>query len=254
MHLRHDQEPCTALAFKDRRLQLQAYWGAGFSFARGHFAINIPYDQYLPHIFQGEESNIGVRAFTYGYDMYAPSGPVVYHYYTAKNDVERKQYHQKKRDKIPLRFWELPSYDPEVAFQAMQRLNTIIELKNNDNGGHVFPNELKEYGTGKVRTVDRYYDTFGYHRDTRTMEPNMCMFVTSQEMNKKFIPALRPNTMGLDYNHKSLKDYVYKDKWPCPKYYWKEGACSKSRDEAEEEEEEEGLWEYDDTSKEDAEA
>ncbi|KAL3935406.1 MAG: hypothetical protein SGBAC_009067 [Bacillariaceae sp.] len=225
MHLRHDQEPCTQLAFKDHRLQLQAYWGAGFSFARGHFAVNVPYDQYLPHIFQGEESNIGIRAFSYGYDIYAPSAPIVYHYYTAKSDVERKQYHQKKQKKIPLRFWELPSYDAEVAFQAMQRLNTIIELKTNDNGGHVFPKEMKEYGVGKVRSVDRYYEIFGYHRDTQSMESNMCMFVTTQAMNKKFIPALRPNTMGLDYSHENLKDYVYKDKYPCEKYYWKEGVC-----------------------------
>ena len=27
-------------------------WGAGFSFSRGHFVVNVPYDQYLPLIFQ----------------------------------------------------------------------------------------------------------------------------------------------------------------------------------------------------------
>ncbi|CAJ1935256.1 unnamed protein product [Cylindrotheca closterium] len=246
MHLRHDQEPCTELAFKDRRLQLQAYWGAGFSFARGHFAINVPYDQYLPHIFQGEESNIGIRAFTYGYDTYAPSGPIVYHYYVAKSDVERKQYHQTKKEKVPLRFWELPSYDVEVAFQAMQRLNTIIELQTNDNGGHVFPKEMKEYGTGQVRSVDRYYDTFGYHRDTKTMEPNMCMFVITQAMNKQFIPALRPDTMGIDYSHDNLKNFVFKDRWPCPRYYWNEGICPNSTDYSEEGEE--WVSSYDDVS------
>jgi hypothetical protein len=27
---------------------LEPFWAAGFSFARGHFVIQVPYDQYLP--------------------------------------------------------------------------------------------------------------------------------------------------------------------------------------------------------------
>jgi len=51
---------------------IHPFWGAGFSFARGHFVVNVPYDQYLPNVFQGEEISIGLRGFTYGYDYYRP--------------------------------------------------------------------------------------------------------------------------------------------------------------------------------------
>lgn len=41
--------------------QLEPYWAAGFSFSRGHFVVNVPYDLYQPMIFQGEEMSIGIR-------------------------------------------------------------------------------------------------------------------------------------------------------------------------------------------------
>ena len=82
---------------------LQPFWAAGFAFSRGHFVLRVPYDPYLPMLFQvpldaegaantcfcahqpcrpplakymsvlqGEEISMGVRAFTHGYDFYAP--------------------------------------------------------------------------------------------------------------------------------------------------------------------------------------
>ncbi len=35
---------------------LHPLWAAGFSFARGHFVVQVPYDQYLPMVFQGEQT------------------------------------------------------------------------------------------------------------------------------------------------------------------------------------------------------
>ena len=32
----------------------------------------VPYDCCLPMLFQGEEISIGIRAWTFGYDLYAP--------------------------------------------------------------------------------------------------------------------------------------------------------------------------------------
>ena len=61
---------------------LEPFWAAGFSFSRGHFIIQVPYDQYLPMIFQGEEINIGLRGFIYCYNYYAPKHSVLFHYYT----------------------------------------------------------------------------------------------------------------------------------------------------------------------------
>ena len=69
-HLRHGQQPEGPPGIHGQPT-LEPFWAAGFSFARGHFVVQVPYDQYLPMVFQGEEISIGLRAFTYGYDFYA---------------------------------------------------------------------------------------------------------------------------------------------------------------------------------------
>jgi Glycosyltransferase (GlcNAc) len=69
---------------------LQPYWAAGFSFARGHFTVRVPYDGYQPMVFQGEEIAIGIRGFTWGYDFYAPRFSVVFHEYASKSPRRKK--------------------------------------------------------------------------------------------------------------------------------------------------------------------
>ena len=52
-HLRHGQQPEGVPLLHEP--VLDPFWAAGFSFARGHFVVNVPYDQHLPWVFQGEE-------------------------------------------------------------------------------------------------------------------------------------------------------------------------------------------------------
>jgi [Skp1-protein]-hydroxyproline N-acetylglucosaminyltransferase len=96
MHLRHLSQP-ERVPPKDLTMpQLSPWWAAGFSFSRGHFVVNVPYDLYQPMIFQGEEMSIGIRGFTIGYDYYAPMRSVCFHHYASMN---------KDRVKVP-HFWE----------------------------------------------------------------------------------------------------------------------------------------------------
>jgi hypothetical protein len=46
MHLRHLSQPESYPSIQGVS-QLQPYWAAGFSFSRGHFVVNVPYDWYL---------------------------------------------------------------------------------------------------------------------------------------------------------------------------------------------------------------
>lgn len=62
-HLRHGQQP-EGVPFIHDTPMLNPYWAAGFSFSRGHFVVNVPYDQHLPWIFQGEEISMGLRGFS----------------------------------------------------------------------------------------------------------------------------------------------------------------------------------------------
>jgi hypothetical protein len=62
-YLRHGSQP-EAVPTIHGSPQLQPYWAAGYSFSRGHFVVNVPYDFYQPMIFQGEEMSIGIRGFS----------------------------------------------------------------------------------------------------------------------------------------------------------------------------------------------
>jgi hypothetical protein len=96
-HLRFGQQPEGTSGIHGQPT-IHPFWAAGFSFARGHFVIQVPYDQYLPMIFQGEEISMTLRGFSYGYDYYAPENGVCFHMYAVKENMERRQ-------KVPL-FWE----------------------------------------------------------------------------------------------------------------------------------------------------
>ena len=86
------------IAVKTPTPLLQPYWGAGFSFSMAHFLVNVPVDPYIGGIFSGEQININVRGFTYGYDFYTPSTNVVFHYYTG--DENKKKRCPKEGDKF----------------------------------------------------------------------------------------------------------------------------------------------------------
>jgi [Skp1-protein]-hydroxyproline N-acetylglucosaminyltransferase len=169
---------------------LHPFWAAGFSFARGHFVIQVPYDQYQPMVFQGEEISIGLRAFTYGYDFYTPERGVSFHMYAIKDNEAR-------RKKVPL-FWENSNMYRGVAVKAMRRLNTIIGMAHYplDQWYH---EEIEKYGLGKVRTTEKFFKTFGIHVESQTVEHHLCRFV-GRPMMQVFLPALRENRMGLDYD------------------------------------------------------
>ncbi len=46
-HLRHGQQPEGTPYIHDMPT-IEPFWAAGFSFGRGHFVVNVPYDQHLP--------------------------------------------------------------------------------------------------------------------------------------------------------------------------------------------------------------
>jgi len=196
-HLRHGQQP-EGLPGIHGEPTLHPFWAAGFSFARGHFVIQVPYDQYEPMVFQGEEIFMGLRGWTYGYDYYTLETSVAFHMYAINEN-------KSKRKKVKL-FWENSNLYPGAALQGMKRLNGII---GNGDPGDIFYNaEEKEYGLGKVRPREQFYKLYGIHTDTKTVEDHLCSFV-GKPMMTLFKPHLRKNHMGIDFSN---VDFEYKDK------------------------------------------
>lgn len=57
---------------------------AGYVFAPGNLVKEVPYDPRIS--FMGEELCFAIRAYTRGWDIYAPNEMLVWHYYTRKED------------------------------------------------------------------------------------------------------------------------------------------------------------------------
>mmetsp|Transcript_49042 Transcript_49042/g.52942 ORF Transcript_49042/g.52942 Transcript_49042/m.52942 type:complete len:621 (+) Transcript_49042:158-2020(+) len=195
-HLRHGQQP-EGLPGIHGEPTLHPFWAAGFSFARGHFVVQVPYDQYEPMVFQGEEIFMGLRGWSYGYDYYTAEISVAFHMYAIKENKD-------KRKNVKL-FWENSNLYPGAAVQGMKRLNGIIGL--GDPGDVFYDAEEKEYGLGQVRSKEQFYRLYGIHTSTKKVEDNLCQFV-GKPMMKLFKPHLRKNRMGIDFSN---VDFAYKN-------------------------------------------
>lgn len=202
MHLRHGSQPEREPTIHGVP-QLQPWWAAGYSFSRGHFIVNVPYDWLQPMIFQGEEMSIGIRGFTIGYDYYAPERSVCFHHYAVGDNarVRNKVHH----------FWENDNKYAGTGRSAMKRLLGMVHMNPEDpvdSWDHV---EEETYGIGNVRTPENFYETFGIDVHKKTVEGHLCRFVdTGGRMHKDFTPYLRPDGMGIDYSriHYQFKDPV----------------------------------------------
>ena len=196
-HLQHGQQP-EGIPYIHDMPTIEPFFGAGFSFSRGHFVVNVPYDQRLPWVFQGEEISIGLRGFSYGYDFYTAELQACYHFYGRK--------------KAPPLFWENAKTYQGAAHLGMNRLNSIIHMQpeSEKNQQWIHTDELK-YGIGQVRQVDVFFETFGIHIASQTVEHHLCTFV-GRPMQQKFIPHLRTNGMGINYAE--LSDFKFVDPRP----------------------------------------
>lgn len=195
-HLRHLSQPEAMPTITDMP-QLEPYWAAGFSFSRGHFVVNVPYDQYQPMIFQGEEMSIGIRGFTIGYDYFAPQRSVCFHHYAnGKNKA--------KRDKVS-HFWENSNRYLGVGKRAMSRLLGIVHMNPEVDPSTWNHAEEDIYGIGQVRTPEKFYETFGIDVVNKKTNRDLCQHVTGGKMHRQFMAVLRSDGIGIDYNKIDFK-------------------------------------------------
>jgi len=197
-HLRHGAQPEDVATIKGTP-QLEPYWAAGFSFSRGHFVVNVPYDLYTPMIFQGEEMSIGIRGFTYGYDHYAPERSICFHSYAIGD-------HAASRNKVS-NFAEHASLYKGTGIAAMKRILGVIGMNPEVDPSEWKHDEEARYGIGNVRKASRFFEIFGIDIVKKKTQKNLCKFVESGMMHKMFLQYLRDDGMGIDY---SKIDYKFK--------------------------------------------
>lgn len=112
------------------------FYSAHFAFTLGQFCKEVPHDP--NYLFHGEEISIAARAYTWGYDLFAPHRVAVYHEYS------RSHRARKSWDDLP----QWTQWDIESHARHRRLLNI--------DGEGVEGEDFGEYGFGTVRTLTDY--------------------------------------------------------------------------------------------------
>ncbi len=121
-----------------------------FVFTLGRWNEDVPQDP--DHYYWGEELSLTVRSFTAGYDLWAPSGIVV--------------WHMLHRDAPPRRHWEKGRHVVDAKnVVAFERLRRLIYSDESDS--------LGPYGLGTERTLHDYEVYAGFDFARRRAHPDV---------------------------------------------------------------------------------
>ncbi|KAL4106920.1 hypothetical protein PRIC1_004957 [Phytophthora ramorum] len=141
--------------------QLEALWGAGFSYNKCHAERRVPVDSHTLWVFDGEEFLRASRLWTNGYDMYSPSklGSVIYHNYTS----------------VPARFEDI-SVDQKIKDREEEMgVNRFKILMGQPFEGRVSTMELDKYGFGNVRSFKQYLEFSGVTFEEGKKDAESCV-------------------------------------------------------------------------------
>jgi len=178
-HIRSEQVHQTAPPDRTQTPMLHPFWGSELSFSRGHYVLQVPYDPKLCGLDeQDEEITMALRAFSNGYDFYTPTQSVIFRTKgdsNIHNDV-------------------VASCKGNAKNKSRKRLYSLIGLNNDEDA------TPHEYGLGAVRDIAKFFTLYGIHASERITEHRLCEFVTTGNMHDEFVPHLRQDGMGIDYN------------------------------------------------------
>ncbi|MFD6608257.1 GlcNAc-transferase family protein [Micromonospora chalcea] len=118
------------------------FLAAGFLFAPGSFAVEVPYDPGI--YFHGEEITLALRAYTWGYDLFHPTEVLAWHYYI-------------RQDKP--RHWSDHVESDWARYEELSRRRVLYML-------HTPP--VDRLGIGPVRTLRQFVAHTGCNFTRRT--------------------------------------------------------------------------------------
>lgn len=149
-------------------------WAAGFSFSLGQMIEQVPYDPHLQYAFLGEEISMATRLYTHGFDFFAPTKNLVYHY-------TNREYRPK--------FWEqFYKLDGKIKVDNETRmLRKSIEAKSNERirallrGDKIEDSHL--YGLGEERSLNDYQQYVGLNFEHQAFTNNAKLGLTPNATN-----------------------------------------------------------------------
>jgi hypothetical protein len=143
--------PSTVPDWQNRKLPYPSRFYSGhFGFTLGEFCKEVPHDP--DFLFHGEEISIAARAYTWGYDMFAPHKVVVYHEYTRQ--------HRPRKSWDDISDW----YKWDRSSLARNRRLLNIDGENDPT------EDFGEFGFGPHRTLEDYEKFAGIKFEIRGVQ------------------------------------------------------------------------------------
>ena len=138
-----------------------AFIAAGFFFARAEFLKDIPFDPYLPWCFMGEEITLSMRAWTAGWNIYAPRLNLIAHQYRPGRMGLPKYWESVSRT------WNHPGMNNIITNRVIKRIKHIVLYpeatsdKIEAENDQIMLNDVTHYGLGTERTGEEYLELTG---------------------------------------------------------------------------------------------
>lgn len=126
------------------------FYSGHFAFTLGEFCKEVPHDP--NYLFHGEEISIAARAYTWGYDLFAPHRLCVYHEYTRR--------HRERKAWDDLQAWG------EWDQASLSRNRRLLNIDNQKDEAENFD----IYGFGPNRTLEEYERYAGIKFSTRSIQ------------------------------------------------------------------------------------
>ena len=110
------------------------FYSAHFCFTVGEFSKEVKHNP--NYYFHGEEISVGVRAYTYGYDLFHPHKPLIWHEYTRKGRTKQ--------------------WDDDSKWGDKNNVSHLTNRKLFGMDGETQEGHDGEYGFGNERTLKDY--------------------------------------------------------------------------------------------------
>lgn len=182
--------PGTVPNWKKRKLPVPSrFLSAHFVFTLGQFCKEVPHDPNM--LFHGEEISLAARAYTWGYDLFAPHKVVVYHEYSRS--------HRPRKSWDDLTEWN--SWDIQSLARNRRLLNVDGERDPNEDFG--------QYGFGTERTIEDYENYAGIKFETRSIqEQTLKGTEPPNTIGEPFLRLFR-HCVDIPYHWVPLNDYTF---------------------------------------------
>lgn len=196
--------PASIDDFKERTEPLPArFVSAHFIFTSGKWVKEVPYDP--NYYFHGEEINLAVRSYTWGYDLFHPHIIIAWHEYTRKGRSKH--------------------WDDVREWGELNRLSHLRNRKLFGMDGEVKDIDFGVYDFGKVRSLQDYERYSGLCFAKRAVQrwtldnnlaPNPNDKLTPEEYEASFLKVFK-HCIDVRYDQVPEKDYdfwcvAFKDK------------------------------------------